>query len=410
MNPIYNQQMFTVSSKDDDPIEALVRRGAKVMLQAALEQEVGEYLERARHQRSNNESELRGYRNGSSQERKLTIGSGTIKIKTPRVSDVPEGQEPFESRIIKPYQRRSLSLQQVFPKLFIEGLATRDFEPALRCLMGAEAALSPSTISRLNAGFKAEYEDWTKSSLASLPIVYVWVDGIYLKAGIADERACMLVVMGADVTGTKHLLAMEEGYRESKESWAGVLRSLKARGMNEPALAVGDGGLGFWAAVGEVWRQTKQQRCWVHKMRNVLDKLPHKERAEAAKSLRAIYLSRTREEAKSKVIALAKGWRGLYDRAAECLVDDLDRMLTFFDFPAEHHKHIRTTNAIESVFASVRLRTNAMKRLRSSRSAVYLIFQIVKRAEKSLQRLSHAEKLRYISLPSALSNQTVIAA
>ncbi len=298
----------------------------------------------------------------------------------------------------------------MFPKLFIEGLATRDFEPALRCLMGEGAALSPSTISRLNAGFKAEYEDWTRSSLASVPMVYVWVDGIYVKAGIADERACLLVVMGADVAGKKHLLAMEEGYRESIDSWGGVLRRLKARGMNEPALASGDGALGFWAAAGEVWHQTKQQRCWVHKMRNILDKLPHKERSEAAKSLRAVYLSKTREEAKSKVLALAKSWRRLYDRAAECLMDDVDRMLSYFDYPAEHHKHLRTTNPIESIFASVRLRTNAMKRLRSSRSAVYLIFQMVKRAEKNLQRLSHAEKLRYIALPSHTSNQTVLAA
>jgi transposase-like protein len=410
MQEFYNGKMFTVSAKEDDPIEALVRRGAKVMLEVALEQEVNEYLERARHQRSESGLEFRGYRNGHAPERKITIGSGTIKVKTPRVSDVPAGQAQFASQIIKPYQRRSLSLQQVFPKLFIEGLATRDFEPSLRCLMGEEAALSPSTISRLNARFKAEYEDWTRSSLASLPIVYVWVDGIYLKAGIADERACLLVVMGADVSGTKHLLAMEEGYRESKESWLAVLRNLKARGMNEPALAVGDGGLGFWAAAGEMWRQTKQQRCWVHKMRNVLDKLPHKERGEAAKSLRAIYLSRTREEAKSKVLALVKSWRALYDRAAECLLDDLDRVLAYFDFPAEHHKHIRTTNPVESVFASVRLRTGAMKRLRSARSAVYLIFQIVQRAEKSLQRLSHAKKLRHISLPGAVSQQTALAA
>jgi transposase-like protein len=407
MKEFYNEQLFTVSAQEADPIEALVRRGAQVMLEAALEQEVQQYLERARHQRSNQEAEFRGYRNGTAKERKITIGSGTIKIKAPRVSDLPPGQEEFSSQIVRPYQRRSKTLEQVFPKLFIEGLATRDFEPSLRCLMGAEAALSPSTISRLNAGFKAKYEDWTKSSLSSLPVVYVWVDGIYIKAGIADERACLLVVMGADVSGKKHLLAMEEGFRESKESWRGVLRNLKARGMNEPALAIGDGALGFWAAAAEVWSLTKQQRCWVHKMRNVLDKLPHKERAEGAKSLRAIYLSQTREEAKSKLLALAKSWRGMYDRAAECLLDDLDRMMSYFDFPAEHHKHLRTTNPIESVFASVRLRTGAMKRLRSARSAVYLIFQIVKRQEKSLQRLSHAEKLRYITLPG---NQTALAA
>jgi len=184
MNEFYNEQMFTaIASSEPDPLEALVRRGAKVMLQAALEHEVSEYLERSRHQRSDLESEFRGYRNGSSKERNLTIGSGTIKLKTPRVSDVPAGQEQFESQIVKPYQRRSKSLAMVFPQLFIEGLATRDFEPALRCLMGAEAALSPSTISRLTARFKAEYEDWTRSSLARLPMVYVWVDGIYTAHG-----------------------------------------------------------------------------------------------------------------------------------------------------------------------------------------------------------------------------------
>jgi len=333
MTEFYNQQMFSVAATEDDPIEALVRRGAQVMLQTALEHEVQHYLERARHQRSNNEAEFRGYRNGTAPERKITVGSGTIKIKTPRVSDVPAHQEQFESQIVKPYQRRSKTLEQVFPKLFIEGLATRDFEPALRCLMGEEAALSPSTISRLNAKFKHEYEDWTRSSLASLPIVYVWVDGIYIKAGIADERACLLVVMGADVTGKKHLLAMEEGFRESKESWSTVLRNLKARGMNEPTLAIGDGALGFWAAAAEVWRQTRQQRCWLHKMRNVLDKLPQRERSEAVKGLRAIYLSKTREEAKSKVMTLAKSWRGVYDKAAECLMDDLERDVCVLRLP-----------------------------------------------------------------------------
>ena len=245
MQEFYNERMFTVSAKEDDPIEALVRRGAKVMLEAALEQEVEQYLERARHQRSNHEAEFRGYRNGSAKERQITIGSGTIKIKAPRVSDLPPGQEEFESQIVRPYQRRSRTLEEVFPKLFMEGLATRDVEPAWRCLMGEAAALSPSTISRLNAGFKQAYEDWTRSSVASLPVVYVWVDGIYIKAGIAAERACLLVVMGADVTGKKHLLAMEEGFRESKESWSAVLRNLKARGMNEPALAIGDGALLF---------------------------------------------------------------------------------------------------------------------------------------------------------------------
>lgn len=198
---------------------------------------------------------------------------------------VPEGQEPFESKLVKPYQRRSRSVTEVFPKLFLEGLATRDFEPALRSLLGAEASLSPSTVSRLNQEFKGEYEAWAKSSLAGVTIGYVWVDGIYLKAGIGRERACLLVMIVADTTGQKHLLALTEGYRESKESWLDLLRAFKARGLNEPALAVGDGALGFWAAAGEVWGWTKQQRCWLHKARNVLDKLPERERDAAVRAL-----------------------------------------------------------------------------------------------------------------------------
>lgn len=257
MNESYNESFFTVSRDEPDALEAIVRRGAKVMLQAALEQEVTEYLERRRHHRTEAGEEFRGYRNGRAKERSLTLGSGTIKLKVPRVSDIPVEQEPFESQFVKPYQRRSRTLEETFPRLFIEGLATRDFEPALRCLLGAEAALSPSTIVRLNQKFRAEYEDWTKSSLSQLPIIDVWVDGVYVQAGITDERVCLLVVRGADVSGKKHLLALEEGYRESKESWLALLRGLKRRGMNEPAITVGDGALGCWSAAAEVWRLTR---------------------------------------------------------------------------------------------------------------------------------------------------------
>ena len=406
MNVPDHLTMFASSSSTDstaeDPLEALVRQGARVMLQAALEAEVNDYLQRQPHQRCDAETAFRGYRNGYAQERTVTVGSGTIKVKAPRVSQTPATQDPFASQIIKPYQRRSQTLTAVFPKLFIEGLATRDFEPALRCLLGQQAALSPATISRLNAQFKQEYGEWLTSSLASLPMVYVWVDGIYVKAGVGDEQACLLVRVGADVTGKKPLLALEEGFRESKESGLAVLRRLKARGMNEPAVAVGDGALGFWAAASEVWRLTKQQRCWLHKVRKVLDKLPKRERGEAAQRLRAIYLSASREEARQKVLALAKSWRGLYDKAAECLLDDLERMLSYSDFPAAHWRHLRTTNPIESVFAAVRLRTNAMKRLRSARSGVHLIFQLLKRQEAKWQRLSHPEQLRTVKLPSSL--------
>ena len=289
----------------------------------------------------------------------------------------------------------------------MEGLATRDFEPALRRLLGAKAPLSPRTMVRLKQQFKGEYEDWTKSSLSGQAICYLWVDGLYLKAGSGTERACLLVVIGADSTGKKHLLALSEGYRESKESWLGLLRQLQARGMNEPALAIGDGALGFWAAASALWRWTKQQRCWLHKMRNILDKLPNRERDTAAQRVRAIYLAQNRAEARRLTQVLAKEWRGLYDKAAECLLDDLERMLTFYDFPEEHWRHVRTTNPIESPFASIRLRTNAMKRLPTARSGVHLLFQLLKRQEQKWQRLSHPEKRREVKMPSYLRLQAV---
>jgi transposase-like protein len=405
MNVSSHEALLSVAPGEGDPLETIVRRGAKLLLQAALEAEVTEYLERQKHARQAEGTEFRGYRNGVGKERNLTVGSGTIKLQVPRVADVPAGQEPFASKLVQPYQRRSKSLDEVFPQLFLEGLATRDFEPALRSLLGAKATLSPSTIVRLNQQFKGEYEDWTKSNLSGQAICYVWVDGIYWQAGIGTERACLLVVIGADSTGKKHLLGLSEGFRESKESWLELLRQLKARGMNEPALAIGDGALGFWAAASECWRWTKQQRCWLHKMRNILDKLPKRERDEAANRVRAIYRAQNRAEARRLAEALAKDWRGLYDKAAECLLDDLERMLTFYEFPEEHWRHVRTTNPIESPFAAIRLRTNAMKRLPTARSGVHLLFQLLKRQEGKWQRLSHPEKLREVKMPAWLALQ-----
>lgn len=411
MTKAYNQnQLFVLSEKEDDPIESLVRRAAQAMLQEALEREVEEFLERTRYARAPSEAEFRGYRNGYSKPRAVTVGSGSLKVKVPRVSDVPEGDEAFASKLIKPYQKRSQTLSELFPKLFIEGLATRDFEPALRCLLGQDAPLSPSTISRLNHQFRADYETWRRARLDALQIVYVWADGVYLAAGVGDERACLLVVVGVDTSGKKHFLALEEGYRESKESWLGVLRDLKQRGMNGPAVAVADGGLGFWAALPEVWRQTKEQLCWLHKIRNILDKLPMKERTEGAKCLRAIYLSRNRVDAERLAKGLAGQWSRRYTRAAECLLEALPRLLTFFDFPLEHARHLRTTNVIESVFATVRLRTNAAKRFRTARSGVHLVFKLLERCEKGWLRISHPEKLKEVSVPQAAQMETKHAA
>lgn len=234
-------------------LEEFIRASAQGMLGAAIEDEATEYLRRLWGERSESAEGFRGYRNGYLPERKVATSVGTLHIKQPRVSDVPEGQEKFRSKLVQPYKRRSEGLDELFPKLFVEGLATRDFEPALRALVGEDAPLSPSAISRLNKQFAAEFDKWRKRPLDKHEFLYVWVDGVYLKAGIADEKLCALVMIGADRLGKKHLLALSEGYRESKESWLDVLRDLKARGMKAPAIAIADGALGFWAAVPEVW-------------------------------------------------------------------------------------------------------------------------------------------------------------
>lgn len=263
MTQSYTEPRLVAEPSEVDPLEAIARRAAQHMIQAALEREVEEYLRRHRYQHTEAAAEFRGYRNGTGRQRSITGGFGTVAVSVPRVSDTPPDQEPFASQIIAPYQKRSRTVAELFPKLFVEGLATRDFEPALRSLLGEEAALSPSTISRLNQKFKAEYEEWRHSSLSDHCFVYIWADGIHLKAGISTENAAILVVIGVDAAGTKHFLAIEEGYRESKESWLEVLRGLRARGMNEPALAVADGALGFWAALPQVWSQTKARAVLV---------------------------------------------------------------------------------------------------------------------------------------------------
>lgn len=377
-------------------LEAMVRSAAQRMIQAALEAEVVEFLERLPGERTSAEK-FRGYRNGHHRERTISTTVGGLRVRVPRVADNPEA---FESKLVKPYKRRSEGLDGLFPRLFVEGLATRDFEPALRFLVGEEAPLSPSSISRLNKQFKDEFEDWQKRDLGDLKIVYVWADGIYLKAGMADEKRCLLVIIGVDMTGKKHLLTLSEGFRESAESWYEALMDLKKRGLNETALAIADGGLGFWAALPKVWHQTKEQLCWLHKMRNILDKLPKREQSEAVVRLRAIYQASDGETARYLTEKLLKEWKQIgYFKAAECLEKAMPRLLTFFEYPAEHWKHLRTTNVIESPFASVRLRTDAARRFRSARSGTHLVFKILQSCEQRWRIISHPEKLKEVKLP-----------
>lgn len=399
----YNENLFFDNQESPSAeisafsLEAMVRSAAQRMIQAALELEVTEFLQRGKYDQTARE-EFRGYRNGHHRERTVSTTVGALQVKVPRVSDNPQA---FASKLVKPYKRRSEGLDLLFPKLFVEGLATRDFEPALRFLVGEQAPLSPSSISRLNKQFKTDYESWQTRDLSGLKIAYLWADGVYLQAGIGEEKACLLVIIGVDQCGAKQILALSQGYRESKESWLEVLRDLRERGLNEPALAVADGGLGFWAALPEIWQQTRRQLCWLHKIRNILDKLPKLEHLEATARLRAIYLATDGEAARYLAEKLIRDWKQAgYERAADCLSNALRNLLTFFEFPSEHARHLRTTNPIESVFATVRLRTNAARRFRTARSGLHLVFKLVERCQKGWQKISHPEKLKEVKLPN----------
>jgi transposase-like protein len=342
MKEAYQERSWVTTDTVVDPLESLARIGAQKMLQVALEQEVENYLERGRYARNGTP---KGYRSGYLPERKITLGSGGVSIKVPRVSGEPAG-EKFQSQLVKPDQKRSQALNALFPQLFIEGLATRDFEPTLRHLLGAEAALSPSTVSRLNEQFQAEYVTWRQREISET-FVDVYADGLYIAAGIGDEKVCLLIVIGVDTSGREHFLALREGYRESTESWLGVLRDLKKRGLNMPALAIGDGALGFWAALREVYPLTRQQLCWLHKTRNLLDKLPKKEQGEAVQRLRAIQRASSRSAAEKLARQFIADWRKPYPAAANNLEEHLERLLNFYDYPNEHWKHLHTSAELD---------------------------------------------------------------
>jgi transposase-like protein len=351
------------------------------VLQAYLEAEAAELVCRRRYERVGEGAAI--YRNGHDPERSITTSAGTIPIRRPRLRGVP-----YESAVLPKHKRRLPSLDRAFHKLWIEGLSQRDFEPALRALLGSDAPLSASTIARVNAQFHAEFDAWKSRRLDHEHYVYLWADGVHLGAGPSDERRVILVVIGADVQGKKHLVALDEAMSESELSWKELLADLRARGLRMPQLAVADGANGFWAALAAIYAQTKQQRCWVHKVRNVLDKVPEKLKTEVHRELREICRATSRAEAASKIDSLARSLSKDYPKAAACIRDDVDRMLTYFAFPKASWKSLRTTNPIESNFASVKRRTKVASRLRSGESALYLVFKLLERQSATWRRIN----------------------
>ena len=375
--------------------------GAQRMVAEALEVEVEAYLERHRKARDDDGRAL-VVRNGHARERRVTVGSGTLAVRAPRVNDqrVVDGErQRFTSEILPPYLRRSKAVSEVLPVLYLRGLSTGDFREGLAALLGESASgLSPSAITRLTNSWQEEYRAWRTRPLAERDYVYVWADGVHFNVRLEDERLAALVVIGARPDGTKEVVALEDGYRESTESWLSLLRDLKARGMRAPVVAVGDGALGFWNAVREVFPETREQRCWVHKTANVLNKLPKSQQSKAKRALQEIWMAETKKDALAAFDAFVETWGVKYDKAVACLIKDRDALLAFYDFPGEHWKHLRTTNVIESSFATVRHRTVRSKGCLSNKTALAMIFKLAEAAEKSWRRLDGANQLPKVIL------------
>jgi len=381
-----------------DNLEEWVRRKVQEFVQSVLEEEIAELLGRQKSERRKAVDDSPAYRNGYGKERKLTLGCGTITLRRPRVRGL---EESFESRVLPLFARRTKEVSKLIPRLYLHGLALGDFDLALRGLLGEEAPVSASTVARLKEGWQAEWCEWKQRSLEGLQVVYLWVDGVYVKAGLEKQKAALLVVIGALLDGRKVILAVEPGYRESTESWSEVLRDLKERGMNCPCLVVGDGNLGIWGALANIYPGALEQRCWNHKVVNVLDKLPKRLHGQAKRHLQEIVYAENREAAEAERDDFvhwceAEGYR----RAGETLVRDWNRMETFYQFPQEHWRHLRTTNVVESPFAGLRLRTDAAKRYKKVENATAVIWKMLLLAEQRFHRLEAPEKLIQVYLES----------
>jgi len=379
------------SSPTWETLEAFARQGIQQLLQRMLEEEVEGLLGRTRYERRAAVDAAAGYRNGLGKPRRLSLSSGTITLRRPRVRGL---EERFESRLLPAFKRRTDEVGRLLPELYLHGLAQGDFELALRGLLGDGAPLSSASIARLKAGWQAEYELWKTRSVADLEVVYVWVDGIYVKAGLEKDKAALLVVLAALRDGRKVILAVESGYRESTESWAAILRDLKRRGLAAPKLVIGDGHLGIWGALAAVFPEAQEQRCWNHRLLNLLDKLPLKLQTEARSLLTKIPYAETREAAEHQKRGFPT-WctkRGHAD-VGRRLDRDWERMVTFYQFPRAHWKHLRTSNPVESPFAAVRLRTAAAKRFKKVENATAVIWKTLLIAEKTFRRLDAPELL-----------------
>jgi putative transposase len=380
-----------------DPLTEVLRSGARQLLARAIEAEVTEALA-AHADLTTDDGRQRLVRHGHMPERTIQTGIGPVEVHQPRVRDrgaSGAGRIRFSSAILPPYARRTKSLDALLPVLYLRGISTGDMQEALAALLGRDAPnLSPAVLTRLKAGWQDEYERWKKRDLSTRRYVYIWADGVYLQARMEPDKQCLLVLIGATPEGKKELIGFQSGYRESAQSWRELLADLKARGLNvPPELAIGDGALGFWKALEEEFGATRQQRCWVHKTANVLNKLPKSVQPKAKVDLKEIWMAEGRADAEKAFDRFLAKYEAKYDKAAACLAKDRETLLAFYGFPAEHWKHIRTSNPIESTFATVRHRTARSKGCLSHETGMIMVFKLILAAQSSWRLLNGQNQL-----------------
>jgi putative transposase len=389
------------ASVADDPLLAVLREGARRMLMQTIEAEVEAFLA-AHAELRDQQGRQRLVRNGHGPERQIQTGIGPLAVRRPKVRDRDAGSdEPirFTSAILPAYLRRARNIEELLPWLYLKGVSTGQFAEALTALLGPDApGLSSTTVRRLTEGWQEEHARWQQRDLSGRRYVYLWADGVYFTPRLEHEPQCLLVLIGADASGRKELLAVEDGFRESAQSWRELLLRLRdENGLKlDPELATGDGALGFWQALHEVWPKTRQQRCWVHKVANVLNKLPPSLQGKAKQDLHAIYEAESRKAAEDAIDRFLTKYGAKHDKAVACLIKDREVLLTFYDFPAEHWKHVRTTNPIESTFATVRLRTDKTRGCLSRRTALAMVYKLAKSAERSWRRLDGSQRLAQV--------------
>ena len=384
----------------NNPLDEIVRKGAKEMLQRALEIEVNLFLEKYQYI-LDDKGKRQVIRNGRGRPKKIVTGAGQIEVETPRVDDrvLEVHQEPrFKSSIVPPYLRRTKNIDELLPVLYLKGISTGDFGEALESILGKSViGISAQNIVRLKQVWQKEYEQWSKRELSHKEYVYWWVDGVHFNVRLDNDRQRILVIIGVTVDGQKEIIAVADGFRESKESWKSVIREVKRLGLTmAPKLAIGDGALGFWAAIQEEFPETNHQLCWIHKTANVLDKLPKSSQGKAKTMIHDIYLAPTKMDANNSFDVFIEEFEAKYPKAVDCIRKHRDRLLEFYNYPAEHWQNIRTTNVIESVFATVRLRTYRTKGRGSRIATLTMVFKLIQSAQKRWNKIRFAQKIKQV--------------